>query len=276
MQVTKNGKRISIKDIKNEYSVASPDLVITQYDSGIEIHFVDDIEITEVQCAVQGQSAVRKLPSTEKNVFKLPNALTELGKQLLVYVMFIGEDFSITEKRVIIKIKEREVAEDVVSKEDEPDFREEIQKIMTDTKAIAEDVQERADNGDFNGKSAYEIAVEGGFEGTEEEWIESLKGDKGDTGEQGEKGDKGEKGDTGENGTDGKDGSDGQDGYSPTAEVTKEGTVTNLSITDKNGTTTVSVNDGVVPIYDEESDYVVFKNAQNVDSLVDAIYGGDE
>ena len=59
-------------------------------------------------------------------------------------------------------------------------------------------------------------------------------------------------------------------------EVTKEGTVTNLSITDKNGTTNVSINDGVVPIYDEESDYVVFKNAQNVDSLVDAIYGGDE
>ena len=26
------------------------------------------------------------------------------------------------------------------------------------------------------GKSAYEIAVENGFEGTEEEWLESLKG----------------------------------------------------------------------------------------------------
>lgn len=29
-----------------------------------------------------------------------------------------------------------------------------------------------------NGKSAYELAVEYGFEGTEEEWLESLKGDK--------------------------------------------------------------------------------------------------
>ena len=33
-----------------------------------------------------------------------------------------------------------------------------------------------------NGKSAYEIAVEEGFEGTESEWLASLKGDKGDTG----------------------------------------------------------------------------------------------
>ena len=45
-----------------------------------------------------------------------------------------------------------------------------------------------------NGKSAYEIAVDNGFEGTEEEWLESLKGEKGDTGEPGEKGDTGEGG----------------------------------------------------------------------------------
>ncbi len=36
------------------------------------------------------------------------------------------------------------------------------------------------------GKSAYEIAVENGFLGTEVEWLQSLKGDKGDTGAQGE------------------------------------------------------------------------------------------
>ncbi len=33
-----------------------------------------------------------------------------------------------------------------------------------------------------NGKSAYEIAVEHGFEGTEEEWLAALKGEKGDQG----------------------------------------------------------------------------------------------
>lgn len=70
------------------------------------------------------------------------------------------------------------------------------------------------------GKSAYEVAVASGFEGTEEEWLASLKGEKGDTGEKGVdgtvafdeltdaqraslKGEKGDKGDPGEKGADG-------------------------------------------------------------------------
>lgn len=40
--------------------------------------------------------------------------------------------------------------------------------------------------GGADGKSAYEIAVEHGFEGTEEEWLESLKGEKGDPGPPGQ------------------------------------------------------------------------------------------
>ena len=69
-----------------------------------------------------------------------------------------------------------------------------------------------------DGASAYEIAVKHGFEGTEEEWLESLqgpKGEKGDRGEQGAQGEKGDKGDSGEPGRDGENGKDGADGYSP-------------------------------------------------------------
>lgn len=53
------------------------------------------------------------------------------------------------------------------------------------------------------GDSAYQVAVQNGFQGTEEEWLASLKGEKGDVGPKGEKGDigltgpKGEKGDIG-------------------------------------------------------------------------------
>ena len=57
----------------------------------------------------------------------------------------------------------------------------------------------------LDGKSAYELAVEQGFEGTVVEYLESLKGDKGDTGAKGAKGDKG---DQGVAGADGKDGID--------------------------------------------------------------------
>lgn len=51
-----------------------------------------------------------------------------------------------------------------------------------------------------DGKSAYEIAVENGFEGDEADWLVSLKGvkgDKGDDGAQGDKGDQGERGPSG-------------------------------------------------------------------------------
>lgn len=53
------------------------------------------------------------------------------------------------------------------------------------------------------GDSAYQVAVQNGFQGTEKEWLASLKGEKGDVGPKGEKGDigltgpKGEKGDIG-------------------------------------------------------------------------------
>lgn len=43
----------------------------------------------------------------------------------------------------------------------------------------------------IQGLSAYQVAVQHGFEGTEAEWLISLKGEKGDSGEKGEKGDPG-------------------------------------------------------------------------------------
>ena len=116
-----------------------------------------------------------------------------------------------------------------------------------------------------DGASAYEIAVENGYTGTEAEWLSSLKGEKGDAGEQGiqgiqgEKGDtgeqglqgiqgeKGEKGDTGAAGKDGMNGTDGRDGangFSPTVIVTETSTGATITATDKNGTTTATVKNG--------------------------------
>ena len=129
-----------------------------------------------------------------------------------------------------------------------------------------------------NGKSAYEIAVQNGYDGTETDWLESLKGQKGDTGEpgaagakgdpgekgdqgepgapgeKGERGEKGEKGDAGtpgKNGVNGKDGAngingkDGVDGFSPVATVTETDDGVVITITDKEGTTTATVEKGV-------------------------------
>lgn len=141
-----------------------------------------------------------------------------------------------------------------------------------------------------DGKSAYEIAVDNGYTGTEQAWLAFLKGDKGDTGEPGaagEKGEPGEKGDTGAAGKDGRDGTDGTagrdgangssayeiavqhgysgsevawleslhgadgakgdtgaDGFSPSAKVEKTGNVVTITMTDKDGTTTESFTEG--------------------------------
>ena len=98
-----------------------------------------------------------------------------------------------------------------------------------------------------DGASAYEIAVENGYTGTEAEWLSSLKGEKGDAGEQGIQGIQGEKGDTGAAGKDGMNGTDGRDGangFSPTANVTETDAGAVISITDKNGTTTATIKNG--------------------------------
>ena len=101
-----------------------------------------------------------------------------------------------------------------------------------------------------DGKSAYEIAVEHGFVGTEEEWLASLqgavgaqgekgdKGDKGDTGAQGEKGDKGDKGDTGAQGQKGDTGSQGATGATGVGIKSVE--------FDENGLLIITLTDGTV------------------------------
>ena len=77
------------------------------------------------------------------------------------------------------------------------------------------------------GKSAYDIAVEHGFVGTEEEWLESLRGPQGEKGEQGEKGDQGEKGEQGEQGE------AGTPGTTPSITINEDGYwVINGEVTD--------------------------------------------
>lgn len=60
-----------------------------------------------------------------------------------------------------------------------------------------------------NGLSAYEIAKNGGFIGSEDEWLASLKGEKGEQGEQGIQGIQGVQGEKGERGEKGQNGADG-------------------------------------------------------------------
>ncbi len=73
--------------------------------------------------------------------------------------------------------------------------------------------QDGADGKDgVDGKSAYELAVEKGYQGTLEQWLASLVGEAGAPGKDGTDGKDGADGKDGVDGEDGKDGADGKDG----------------------------------------------------------------
>ena len=92
-----------------------------------------------------------------------------------------------------------------------------------------------------DGKSAYQIAVEQGYQGSESDWLSSLKGNKG---EKGDPGNRGLQGVPGEKGEKGDAGVAGKDGFSPIAAVAKDGSAVTITITDVNGTTTVTLTEG--------------------------------
>ena len=156
----------------------------------------------------------------------------------------------------------------------------------------------------IDGLSAYEIAVENGFVGSETEWLASLQGAPGPVGPEGKQGQqgpagpqgvqgipgtKGESGDkvdtgpagpTGPQGPKGDTGSKGADGVSPTITTSKSGKVTTLTITDASGTKTATINDGEdgadggdgIYLGDEEGIETVPLNADLLDNKPSGYY----
>lgn len=107
-----------------------------------------------------------------------------------------------------------------------------------------------------DGLSAYQIAVQNGFRGTEKEWLASLQGapgkdgkdgadgPPGPQGETGPIGPEGPQGDPGPQGPPGAPGEKGEDGISPTVTVTEIDGGHKVTITDVNGTQSFDVMDG--------------------------------
>ena len=78
--------------------------------------------------------------------------------------------------------------------------------------AATKAVRQAKEAGTFDGQSAYALAVQLGFTGSEADWIASLKGAKGDKGNTGAQGPKGETGATGPQGPQGPTGATGARG----------------------------------------------------------------
>ena len=78
--------------------------------------------------------------------------------------------------------------------------------------AATDAVKQAKEAGTFDGQSAYALAVQLGFTGSEEDWIASLKGAKGDKGDTGAQGPEGATGATGPQGQQGPTGATGATG----------------------------------------------------------------
>lgn len=256
----------------------------TQYDAG-QVLIFDGIDIPDGSEAHFSNQKINEKTVINNNQCDIPDDILQIGGKGMLSVYVINEDSSRTVYDFLILIKKRAELPDGIAPEHQQSFEEKVMGIFNNTKSLAESakkeaqsVREDADAGLFDGrdgKSAYEIAKDTGYTGTETQWIASLKGEPGEQGEKGDKGDKGDRGDKGEKGDTGENGIDGADGYSPTVTAEKVENKTVLKVTDKDGTKETEINDGVVPVYNEQTGYVEFKNALNVDSLVNMIIGGE-
>lgn len=139
-------------------------------------------------------------------------------------------------------------------------------KIAEVDKIIAEGIETA------QGKSAFEIAVENGFVGTESEWLESLKGEKGADGKDGING---KDGIDGKNGVDGQNGADGRGITSTEINANGElvltysdGSITNVGVVKgKNGTDYV--------LTDTDKTDIVNIVINEYDSSIMSVLGGD-
>ena len=246
-------------------------LVLPFYKTGMEIHFANKMRIA------QKQSAIVMYPYELEEglwVVDVPNIILQEPYNLVVYMC----DDDDTKKEFRFKVEPRPKPDDYVYTEDEVlkykylEHRiDELEEQMAaggggggtmDHSALSnrdaadqhpisaitglEEALKNAGGGGTtgaDGKSAYEIAVEHGFEGTEEEWLASLKGEPGKDGATGADGADGApgadgksayevavdngfegteaewleslKGEPGKDGADGQDGAPGADGYTP-------------------------------------------------------------
>lgn len=198
--VTKKDDLITIELPQNSYLVMSQDLFVTQWNKGQKLAILGLQDGTEVQF---GNEIVDTTLNryVDNGVVAIPDIMLTYTNTIYAYVEVVTADSQTTKYKICILVEEKTKPSEYIYPEDEQSFREYMEQIMLETEEIAQSVRIDADNGKFNGKSAYEQALDNGYIGTEKEWIASLKGDKGEKGDKGDKGDKGERGEKGERGT---------------------------------------------------------------------------
>lgn len=132
-----------------------------------------------------------------------------------------GEEITIDDPIVDVEISVEDVSSSL------------IERLIAACIKVTEEARDVVDvNRGPRGYSAYEIAVQDGFEGTEEEWLLSLQGEEGPEGPQGEQGIQGETGPAGVTSAEvSVDGTSGE----PSAQATVENGVLNIQFSGLKG-----------------------------------------
>ena len=204
-----------------------------------QVHFCNRTDNLSLVCEVYQQDGL--------NLVNVPNILLQEDWRINVYAY----DVNYTKYSETFDVEKKSKPENYVYTETEilnyETLAEKIKQIDTDIGQSVEDYLTEnpvtVDLSDYytkqevdakipeigaNGKSAYEIAVENGFVGTETEWLASLKGEPGKDGAPGR---------DGADGAPGRDGTDGRDGVS----ATHEWNGTTLTITSASGTSSANL-----------------------------------
>ena len=132
---------------------------------------------------------IREELANKADITSLPSKVSELENDSN-FISSIPEEY-VTETELSAKgyLTEHQDISELVNKSHNHDNKSVIDKFSVSDSGIllfdGSEIKGSSTTTGNDGKSAYEIAVDNGFVGTETEWLESLKGDKGEPGTNG-------------------------------------------------------------------------------------------
>ena len=147
-------------------------IILSDIKAGIEVHYSDEYDTLPdcpIFCTYEENG----------NVYAdIPNIFLQKSGIIFVYIYVQEDKRAWTEYHAEILVLPRKKPADYVYTENEIRSYDELDKRIT---KLEEEGGGGSGGAGKDGASAFEIAVKNGFEGTEEEWLESLKGEDGAT-----------------------------------------------------------------------------------------------
>lgn len=155
--VVKEKDLITIELPEKGYLITTQDLFVTQWNKGQKLEILGLEDGTEVQFGNEVVDATLNRYVTN-GIVDIPDIMLTYAEPIYAYVELFTADSETTEYKILIRVEEKTKPGDYIEPEDEESFREQMETIMNETKEIAQqaldkatDVENRANNGDFNG-----------------------------------------------------------------------------------------------------------------------------